>query len=115
MDAHAISNADGVAMLVGLGLAPDDEYQGTRPAFFLKDVHHAELAGYPIAHISRAQELPIAAAVQAVAVEGQRHIKMGFLPGAEVADGWRYVLPSGQRRAEQPLEPAGFSRGFVDV
>ena len=110
MDAHPVRNTDRLSVLVGLGLAANDENQGTRPALFLEDIDDTKLAGHPIAHVGGTQKLPVAAAIQSVAVEGQWHVEMGVLAGSEVADGWRDVLPSRQRRTEQSFEPAGLSR-----
>ena len=70
VDAHTISHADNITMLVGLALPSNYEYQRAGAALLLKDVHDLELPGNPIARVSRAQKLPIAATIQAVAVEG---------------------------------------------
>ena len=63
MDAHAVGNADGVTVLVGLDLTSNDKHQRTRTALFLKDVHHFELAGYPVSNVSGTQKLPVASTV----------------------------------------------------
>ena len=68
----------------GIGFTPHSE---TKAALLLENVNDAEPAGNPGTDVDRGEKLPVAAAVQPIAVEGQRDLEMPLLPGAEVADG----------------------------
>ena len=115
VDTDTVSDADRISMLIGLNLPADYEYQRTGAAFFLKDIHDLELAGYPVTCVSWAEEPPVAASVQTVAVEGQRDVEVGLLASAEISDGRSYVLPGRQWRAEQAFKAASFSHSFIYV
>ena len=115
VDADAAGQQDDPVVLVGLGLEALDEHQRPGAALFLENVEDLELPRDPAAGVGRSQELPVAAAVQAVAVEGQGHLEVRFLSGAEVPDGRRDVLPRRQRRADDAAEPAGLGGLAVHV
>ena len=115
MDADAAGQQDDLAVLVGLGFQALHEDQRAGAALLLEDVKNLELPGYPASHVGRAEELPVAAAVESVAVEGQRHLEVGLLARPEVADGRRDVLPRSQRRADEAAEAAGLGRLRVNV
>ena len=76
MDAYPLGLVNDLAGLVGLSFLAHYENQGTGPAVLLVDVQHPEVAGDPVAGKARAQELPIAAAVQPITVKRKRYLEM---------------------------------------
>ena len=115
VDAHAAGQQDNLPILVGLRLQALHEHQRPGAPLLLKDVQDAKLPGNPFPDVGRTEELPVAPAVEAIAVERERHLEMRFLPRPKVADGRRDVLPGGERRTNQAPEPAGLGGVPVDV
>ena len=102
-------------MLIALRLLAHYEHQRAGTSLLLENVQHAKLPGYPGTDVGRRQKLPVAAAVESVAVERQRHLEVPFLAGAKVPDRRRDIFPGGQWRTQQATETAALGVVGVDI